>query len=128
MKNYLITGAVCFLIGAVTTRYMVKANVQIKTEVVEVIKTKENVRIVKESRPDGTIIETKETTVEQDKSTVAKTDKKNLAPRWIVSVKKDLLNDTQWSGEVGRAIFDNVYVTTHYRTDNVFGVGLTVTF
>lgn len=128
MKKYLITGAVCFLVGVVTTRYMVKANVQIKTEVVQIVKTKENIKIVKESRPDGTVIETKETTVEKDNSTVAKTDKKNNAPRWIVSVKKDLLNDTQWSGEVGRSIFDNVYVTTHYRTDNVFGVGLTITF
>jgi hypothetical protein len=128
MKKYLITGAVCFLIGAVTTRYFVKANVETKIEKVEVVKTIENVKVVKETRPDGTVIETKETTVEKDKSTVAKSEKKNVAPRWNVSVSKDLLNDSQWSGSVSRSIFDNIYVGVTYRTNNVFGIGVTVTF
>jgi hypothetical protein len=128
MKKYLITGAVCFLIGVVTTRYFVKANVETKIEKVEVVKTIENVKVVKETRPDGTVIETKETTVEKDKSTVAKSEKKNVAPRWNVSVSKDLLNDSQWSGSVSRSIFDNIYVAVTYRTNNVFGIGVTVTF
>lgn len=128
MKKYLITGAVCFLIGAVTTRYMVKANIETKIEKVEVIKTVENVKVVKETRPDGTVIETKETTVEQDKSTVAKSEQKNHSPKWNVSVSKDLLNDSQWNGSVSRAIFDNIYVGVTYRTNNTFGIGVTVTF
>lgn len=128
MKNYLIVAVVCFICGGLVMRTFVKADKEIKTERVEVIKTKENIRVVKETRPDGTTIETKETTVEKDNQSVVKKDEKRVAPKWIVSVKKDLLNDTEWSGEVGRAIFNNVYVTTFYRTSNVFGVGITVTF
>jgi hypothetical protein len=128
MKNYLIVGGLCFLIGAVTNRYMTGANTQSKSETTQADKTKENVKIVKETRPDGTVIETKETTVEKDKSTVAKTEKRRVAPKWNVSVSKDLLNDSQWSGSVSRSLFDDIYVGVTYRTDNVFGVGLTVTF
>ena len=129
MLKYIYVAIACFLIGAVTSRYFMKADQQTKTEVVEVVKTKQNYKIVKETKPDGTVIETKETTLEKDNSSVAKSEKKNTAPRWLVSVKKDLLNDSQWSGEVGRAIFNNVYVTTYYRTgNNAMGIGLTITF
>lgn len=128
MKNYIIIGVLCFLIGAVTNRYMTSSNTQSKSETSQADKTKENVKIVKETRPDGTVIETKETTVEKDKSTVAKTEKKRVAPKWSVSVSKDLLNDSQWSGNVGRSLFDDIYIGVTYRTNNVFGVGLTITF
>jgi hypothetical protein len=128
IKNYLVVGVVCFVIGGLAARHFIKANVQIKTETIEVVKVKENIKVIKETRPDGTTIETKETTVEKDNSTIAKTDKKNLSPKWVVSVSKDLLNDAQWSGSVGRALFDNVYVGVTYRTNDVLGVGVTVTF
>lgn len=128
MKKYLIVGVVCFISGALVTRYGLKANTATKIETVEVVKIKENVRVVKETRPDGTTIETKETTVEKDNTTVAKKEQKNHSPKWSVSVSKELLNDSQWNGNVSRAIFENIYVGITYRTNNTFGVGLTVTF
>jgi hypothetical protein len=125
MKNYLIGGVLCFACGFIASKYF--STPEIKTETITVVKTKENVKVVKETRPDGTVVETKETTVEKDNSTVAKKETKQ-SNKWIVSVKKDLFHDTEWTGEVGRGIFRDVYVTGYYRTNGTSGVGLTVTF
>lgn len=128
MKSHIITASIALVVGAGLVWQFRKPLIQVKTETLVITKTKENIRIVKESRPDGTVIETKETTVEHDKSTAAKKDETPKSPKWIVSVKRDLLNDSHWTGEVGRAIFDNVYVTSYFRTDNVAGIGLLITF
>jgi len=125
MRNYIVVASVCFATGFVTSKYFSKP--EIKTEIVTVVKTKENVKVVKETRPDGTIIETKETTVEKDNSTVAKKENKRYN-KWILSVKKDLFHDSEWTGELGRSIFKDVYITTYYRTDNTAGIGITITF
>jgi hypothetical protein len=128
MKNYLIVGGVCLVIGAVASRLLFKVPAEIKTQTVEIVKVKENVKVVKETRPDGTIVETKEITTEKDNSKFVKNEKKNSAPKWLITVNKDLLNDSQWGGSVGRAIFDNVYISGNCRTGNVFGVGISVAF
>lgn len=125
MKKQLVIAGICFGLGFVVSKYFSKP--EIKTETITVVKTKENVKVVKETRPDGTVVETKETTVEKDNSTVAKKETKQ-SNNWILSVKKDLFHDSEWTGEVGRSIFRDVYVTGYYRTDNVAGVGLTITF
>jgi hypothetical protein len=125
MKNYLIGAVLCFAGGFITSKYFSKPEVKIET--VTVVKTKENTKVVKETRPDGTIVETKETTVEKDNQTlIKKENKKNN--HWIVSVKKDLFRDSEWTGEIGRSIFRDLYITGYYRTDGVGGIGLTVTF
>jgi hypothetical protein len=125
MKNYVVVAGVCFGLGFVASKYFSKP--EIKTETITVVKTKENIRLIKETRPDGTVVETKETTVEKDNSTVAKKETRN-SNKWILSVKKDLFDGSEWTGEVGRSIFRDVYVTGYYRTDNSAGVGLTITF
>lgn len=125
MKKQLVVAGICFGLGFVVSKYF--SNPEIKTEVVTVVKTKEKVKLVKETRPDGTVVETKETTVEKDNSTVAKKESK-LSNKWIVSVKKDLFDGSEWTGEIGRGIFRDIYVTGYYRTNGTVGAGLTITF
>lgn len=125
MKNYLIGAVLCFGGGFIAAKYFSKP--EVKVETVTVVKTKEKVKFVKETRPDGTVVETKETVTEKDNQSTVKKENKTHN-KWIVSVKKDLFRDFEWTGEVGRAIFRDIYVTGYYRTDGVGGVGLTVTF
>lgn len=125
MKNMLIGAVLCFSCGFIAAKYFSKP--EFKVETVTLVKTKEKVKTVKETRPDGTVVETKETVTEKDnQSTVKKENKAHN--KWIVSVKKDLFRDFEWTGEIGRAIFRDVYVTGYYRTNGVGGIGLTVTF
>ena len=138
MKKYLITGAVCFLIGAVTTRYMVKANVETKIETVEIVKTKENTKVVKETKPDGTIIKE---TVETDNST-EQTDKVSDASSTTVTKKGSgitlgllaiksvdaLSKPFEYGATVAVPLIGNLNVTGLVTTDKKIGLGVSIGF
>jgi hypothetical protein len=128
MKTKLASYIIVAILGAASYHFLVGPRVETKIKTVEVVKTVTDVKKEIIKRPDGTIIVKEEHVVTSDSSKSSKNETKPLRNEYLVSVKKDLLHGSEWTGEIGRRVFSDLYVGAYYRTDNVAGLSLTFTF